>query len=89
MSTYVVAPSGLTIECPVDTDEQQQEELLKDLLVTVQHFFGGFTRLFQPVTDPRNPLYITYPLETLGAAGVLMFLFRLGARRQKSAQNMG
>lgn len=84
MSTHVVAPSGLTSECPLDADTQQQEELLKDLLVTVQHFFGGFTRLCQPVTDPRNPLYITYPLAALGTAGVLMFLFRLGARRQIS-----
>ena len=82
MSTYVVAPGGLTVECPPDADEQQQQELLNGLLVTVQHFFGGFTRLFQPVTDPRHPLYITYPLAALGAAGVLMFLFRLGARRQ-------
>jgi hypothetical protein len=82
MSTYVVAPGGLTVECPLDADAQQQEELLEDLLVTVHHFFGGFTRLFQPVTDPRNPLYITYPLAALGFAGVLMFLFRLGARRQ-------
>ena len=82
MSAYVVAPSGLTIECPPDADEQQQENLLEGLLATVQHFFGSFTRLFQPVTDPRNSLYITYPLAALGAAGVLMFLFRLGARRQ-------
>jgi len=82
MSTYVIAPDGLPVEYTPDPDERQQEELLKDLLVTVQHFFGGFTRLFQPVTDPRNSLYITYPLAALGAAGVLMFLFRLGARRQ-------
>jgi len=38
MSTHVVAPDGLTIEYPSDADTQQQEELLKDLLVTVQHF---------------------------------------------------
>ncbi len=82
MSTHVVAPGDLAAEYHSDVDEQQQMEILKDLLVTVQHFFGGFTSLFQPVTDPRHPLYITYPLAALATAGVLMFLFRLGARRQ-------
>ena len=75
-------PSDLTREGTPDADAQQQAELLKDLLVTVQHFFGGFPRLFQLVTEPRNPLYTTYPLAALGAAGVLLFLLRLGARRQ-------
>ena len=78
----VIAPDGLTSKCTSDPDEQQQVELLKDLLVTVQHFFGGFTHLFQTLSDPRNPLYITYPLAALTTAGVLLFLFRLGARRQ-------
>ncbi|MEA3340830.1 MAG: transposase family protein, partial [Chloroflexota bacterium] len=78
-------PSELASECMPDTDTQQQEELLKSLLVTVQHFFGGFSQLFQPVTEPRNPRYITYPLAALGTVGVLMFLFRLGARRQINA----
>jgi len=82
MSAYVVAPNGIIFECPPDEDSEQQEQLLKTLLSTVSHFFGGFTRLFHPVTDPRHPLYITYPLEALCTAGVLLFLFRLGARRQ-------
>jgi len=38
MSTYVIAPDGLPVEYTPDPDERQQEELLKDLLVTVQHF---------------------------------------------------
>jgi len=50
--------------------------------VTVQHFFGGFTRLFRDVNDPRHPAYITYPLPALMSTGVLMYLLRLGARRQ-------
>lgn len=74
-----------TSECTSDADVQEQQELLKDLLVTVQHFFGGFPRLFRPVSEPRNSLYITYPLAALGSAGVLLFLFRLGARRQLNA----
>ena len=35
-----------------------------------------------PVTDPRDPQKILYPLASLAFAGVLMFLFQLQARRQ-------
>jgi len=65
-----------------DEHIQQQVELIRSLLVTVQHFFGGFGRLFGDVADPRHPIYITYPLPSVLAAGLLMFLLRLGARRQ-------
>jgi len=73
---------GSSVHPLVDPDIRQQEALLNAFLMTVQHFFRGFTSLFCPVTDPRHPLYITYPLPALLTAGVLMFLFRLGARRQ-------
>jgi hypothetical protein len=77
-------PSTETIipEAAVDADIQQQESLFEIFVVTVRHFFGGFTRLFHAVTDPRNPAYITYPLPALMVTGALMFLLRLGARRQ-------
>ena len=65
-----------------DTDGQQQAALIQSLLLTVHHFFGGFTPLFHAVHDPRHPMYITYPLVALLTAGVLLFLFRLAARRQ-------
>jgi hypothetical protein len=65
-----------------DTDIREQASIFKAFVVTVQHFFGGFERLFQGVTDPRHPAYITYPLPALMTTGVLMFLLRLGARRQ-------
>ena len=65
-----------------DEHVRQQIELIRSLLVTVQHFFGGFGRLFGHVTDPRHPAYITYPLSSVLATGVLLFLLRLGARRQ-------
>ena len=67
-----------------DADSSEQGSILKAFLLTVQHVFGGFQRLFQGVTDPRHPAYVTYPLPTLMATGVLMFLLRLGARRQVS-----
>jgi hypothetical protein len=53
--------------------------------VTVQHFFGGFTRLFQGLTDGRLASHITYQLQTLMATGVLMFVCRLESRRQINA----
>jgi hypothetical protein len=44
-------------------------------------FFGSFTDLFAPVTDPRHPELITYPLAALLFAGLWLFVCRLGARR--------
>ena len=69
---------------PAADDEhlQQQIALIKALLATIQHFFGGFKGLFKRVTDPRHPDHITYPLPAVLATGVLLFLLRLGARRQ-------
>ena len=65
-----------------DVDIQEQASIFKAFAVTVQHFFGGFKRLFQDMTDPRHPTYIKYPLPVLMSTGVLMYLLRLGARRQ-------
>jgi hypothetical protein len=70
------------VEHSKDADIREQASIFKAFVVTVQHLFGGFHRLFQGVTDPRHPAYITYPLPALMATGVLMFLLRLGARRQ-------
>jgi hypothetical protein len=65
-----------------DEHVRQQVALIKSLLLTAQHFFGGFKHLFGTVTDPRHPVYITYPLPSVLTTGVFMFLLRLGARRQ-------
>jgi len=65
-----------------DQDEGDQLALIGALVVTVRHFFGGFSRLFRPIYDPRVPHLITYPLASMCFAGVLMFLCRLEARRQ-------
>ena len=62
--------------------QQEQQELMGALIGTVHHFFGGFSLLFAHVTDPRDPLKITYPLASLPFAGMMMFLFHLKARRQ-------
>jgi hypothetical protein len=56
--------------------------MVRTCLKTVRHFFDGFAGLFGRVHDPRHPDFITYPLPAVAFAGVLMFLCRLGARRQ-------
>lgn len=68
-----------------DSHEAEQLAIFKALVVTVDHFFGGFAHLFRSLTDHRDPARLTYPLWTLMATGVLMYLLRLGARRQIAA----
>ena len=75
----LLVPPAATVE---DEHALQQSALIRSLLVTVQHFFGGFQHLFRNVCDPRHPALITYPLPAVLTTGVLMFLLRLGARRQ-------
>ena len=77
-STAVPAQNALSL----DQDEREQLALIHALVVTVHHFLGGFSQLFRPIHDPRVPYLITYPLASMGFAGVLMFLCRLEARRQ-------
>jgi hypothetical protein len=62
--------------------KDEQEELIKVLVYTINHYFGCWQAIFGRVRDVRNPELITYPLEALLCAGVMMFMFRLGARRQ-------
>ena len=65
-----------------DREQQEQEDVLKAFTGTVQHYFGGWEEIFKGVSDPRNPEMIIYPLEGLLCTGTLMYLFRLGARRE-------
>jgi len=73
------------VSAATDPDVAAQEALFAALIVTVRHFFGSFAQLFGAVTEPRDPARLTYPLPVLMATGVLMFLLRLGARRQIAA----
>jgi len=69
-------------EDPVDRDEKEQQKIVEALIATFQHFFGSWRTLFSGVSDPRAPRRITYPLSALAFSGILMFLFRLQARRE-------
>jgi hypothetical protein len=66
----------------LDQDEQAQLAVIEASLATIYHFFGGPGELFRAVQDPRIPGLIIYTWAVLGFAGILMFLCRLGARRQ-------
>jgi hypothetical protein len=79
---FPTQPTATDTPLAPDADQEQQRALLQALFTTVHHFFGGFPQLFQGITDPRHPAYITYPLPAVGTAALLMFLCRLGARRQ-------
>ena len=68
---------------------REQIEILKAFTGTIQHYFGSWETIFSGVRDGRNPKWITYPIEGLFCAGVLMFLFRLGSRRQINHQMRG
>jgi hypothetical protein len=68
------------------SENQEQVEILKAFTGTIEHFFGSWETIFGGVRDARNPDWITYRLEGLLCAGVLMFLFRLGSRRQINHQ---
>jgi hypothetical protein len=69
-------------EISEDTTSKEQEALIEAFVGTTQHYFGSWQAIFGEVTDPRNPDWIRYPIEALLCTGVMMFLFRLGSRRQ-------
>ena len=76
-------------ESNLDADGEKQRAILQVFLATLAHYFGSLSCLFRPVVDPRNPNQITYPLPVLLFTGVLMYLCRLGARRQITHQLRG
>ena len=66
----------------VDQSAQEQGALLRALMGTVRHYFGSWKKIFAGISEPRKENYITYSLPSLLFTGVLMFLCRLGARRE-------
>lgn len=64
------------------TELDEQCKILGLFLYTISHFFGDMGKLFSSITDPRNPKKVTYSVEGLAFAAILMFMCGLGARRQ-------
>lgn len=52
-------------------------------------FLGGWQAIFGAVFDPRHPQLIKYPLAQLLCVGVLLFVFRLGSRREANYKLRG
>lgn len=50
---------------------------------------GKWPAIFHGVADPRHPNLIKYPLAQLLCAGVLLFVFRLGSRREANNKLRG
>src|SRR3990172_11962791 len=74
--------SAKRIAAQYEKEQEEQKNLISVFVSTAKHFFGSFSSFFSGVTDPRNPLQITYPLPCLAFSGILMFLCHLKARRQ-------
>lgn len=53
---------------------------------TLQHFFPNFGSGLHSVPDPRDPRFIVYPIGYLLGTGLLLFLTKLGSRRQMRFQ---
>lgn len=56
------------------------------LLKTLRHFFPNFRSWLASVRDPRDPRFIVYPISYVLAAGLMLFLTKLGSRRQMRFQ---
>jgi len=65
-----------------ENNPSDKEKLVSIVIKTFQKFFGGFQSTFGNVPDPRFEPNITYPLPCLIFTAVLMFLCKIGARRQ-------
>jgi hypothetical protein len=56
------------------------------LLKTLRHFFPNFVPWLARTPDPRDPRFITYPIAYVLMSGILVFLTKLGSRRQMRFQ---
>ena len=81
----IISPGLAPSTCGAAADEVEraaQAALLRVVIATITHFFGPLSSFMARVSDPRDPAKITYPLPVLLFTGLLLFLYRLGARRQ-------
>jgi hypothetical protein len=51
-------------------------------LKTLRHFFPDLNTWLKTTLDPRDPRFTTYPVEYVLSCGLLLFLTKLGSRRQ-------
>lgn len=61
---------------------REQTRLLAIFFYGVFHFFGDITKMFSGITERRDPRRVTYQVNELAFAAILMFMCGLKARRQ-------
>lgn len=49
---------------------------------TLRHFLPDFSSWLKATPDPRDPRFIVYPIDYVLTTGLLLFLTKLGSRRQ-------
>lgn len=59
----------------------EELSLPEALFKTIDHFAPGFWAALSAVKDPRHPLMIAYPLQQELLGAVLMFMVKVGSRR--------
>lgn len=67
-----------------DRAEEQDGEggVWAALRKTLRHFLPDFDSWMKAMPDPRDPRFIVYPIDYVLSTGLLMFLTKLGSRRQ-------
>ena len=63
-------------------EEASTARLGEVLAKTIRHFFPEWDEWLKEIRDPRDPIRTIYPASFIVTTGILMFLTKLGARRQ-------
>jgi hypothetical protein len=63
-------------------DRSEEVAVWLPLMKTLRHFLPNFVSWLASTPDPRDPRFTTYPIAYLLGSGLLLFLTKLGARRQ-------
>lgn len=65
-----------------EEEEASTARLGEVLAKTIRHFFPEWDEWLKEIRDPRDPIRTIYPASFIVTTGILMFLTKLGARRQ-------
>ncbi len=78
--------NAAAVESAPDSRTDLSGSVWPALLKTLKHFFPDFDIWLQSTPDPRDPRLITYPIGYVLAGGLMLFLTKIGARRQMRYQ---
>ena len=71
-----------TVLAGIPVGPQEEASIGTALLKTLRHFLPDLSTWLKTTSDPRDPRFITYPIDYILASGRLLFLTKLGSRRQ-------